>query len=141
MALPPRQGRQDDDAVAVHGERGHNVLEAAVGLQSADAGQNSLDSSARVGALAGPVPAGTADHKLVGLDLDLDECRLIGAVWRIGLSATAANARIRRRVDLLQALPRSCEAPQSRFSSDFFVSSELFSDARKPSIQAEGSTC
>ena len=55
-------------------------------------------------ALAGPAPARTADHALVGLDLDLDEGGFLGAVRRIGLPAPAADARIRRRVVLFGAL-------------------------------------
>ena len=55
-------------------------------------------------ALAGPAPARTADHTLVGLDLDLDEGGFPGAVRRIGLPAPSADARIRRRVVLFGAL-------------------------------------
>ena len=55
-------------------------------------------------ALAGPAPARTADHALVGLDLDLDEGGFLGAVRRIGLTAPSADARIRRRVVLFGAL-------------------------------------
>ena len=40
----------------------------------------------------------------MGLDLDLDEGGFLGAVRRIGLSAPAADARIRRRVVLFGAL-------------------------------------
>ena len=55
-------------------------------------------------ALAGPAPARTADHALVGLDLDLDEGGFLGAVRRIGLPAPSADARIGRRVVLFGAL-------------------------------------
>ena len=55
-------------------------------------------------AVAGPAPARSADHALVGLDLDLDEAGFLGAVRRIGLSAPCADARIGRRVALFGAL-------------------------------------
>ena len=55
-------------------------------------------------AAAGPAPARTADHTLVGLDVDLDERGDIGADRRIGLAATGAHTRLLRRVDLLLAL-------------------------------------
>ena len=55
-------------------------------------------------ALAGSAPARTADHPLVGLDLDLDEGGFLGAVRRIGLPAPSADARIRRRVVLFGTL-------------------------------------
>ena len=55
-------------------------------------------------ALAGPAPARTADHALVGLDLDLDEGGFLGAVRRIGLPAPSADAHIGRRVVLFGAL-------------------------------------
>ena len=49
-------------------------------------------------ALAGPAQTRAADHALVGLDLDLDEGRFLGAVGRVGLPAAGADARIRRRL-------------------------------------------
>ena len=55
-------------------------------------------------ARAAPTPARTADHALVGLDVDLDEGGFLGAVRRIGLPAVCADACIRRRVDLFAAL-------------------------------------
>ena len=55
-------------------------------------------------AVAGPAPARTADHALVGLDLDLDECRLIGAVGDIGLPATGTDACVLGRGEGLGAL-------------------------------------
>ena len=55
-------------------------------------------------AAASPAPARTADHTLVGLDVDLDERGDIGADRRIGLAATGAHARFLRQVDLLLAL-------------------------------------
>ena len=55
-------------------------------------------------ALAGPAPARTADHALVGLYLDLDEGGFLGAVRRIGLLAPSADARILRRIELFAAL-------------------------------------
>ena len=51
-----------------------------------------------------PAPARTADHTLVGLDLDLDEGGFLGAVRRIGLPAASADGRIGRRVELFGAL-------------------------------------
>ena len=61
----------------------------------------------RGGAIAGPAPAWTADHALMGLDLDLDEGGFFGAVRRIGLPAVCADACIRRRVDLFGSLLES----------------------------------
>ena len=62
------------------------------------------DFHGRRRARAGPAPARTADHPLVGLDLDLDEGGFLGAVRRIGLPAPSADARIRRRVVLFGTL-------------------------------------
>ena len=55
-------------------------------------------------ALAGPAPARTADHALVGLDLDLDEGGFVDTVGDIRLPATGAHTRLLRRFELFGAL-------------------------------------
>ena len=55
-------------------------------------------------ALARPAPSRTADHALVGLDLDLDEAGFLGSVRRIELAAARAGACIRRRVVFFETL-------------------------------------
>ena len=97
---------------AVHGAEAGTVLEQEAcpeagpverpGEQPRHRGRRHFHGRRR--ALAGPAPARTADHALVGLDLDLDEGGFLGAVRRIGLPAPAADARIRRRVVLFGAL-------------------------------------
>ena len=93
---------------AVHGAEAGTVLEQEAcpeagpverpGEQPRHRGRRHFHGRRR--ALAGPAPARTADHALVGLDLDLDEGGFLGAVRRIELPAPAADARIRRRVVL-----------------------------------------
>ena len=58
----------------------------------------------RGSAVAAPAQTRAADHALVGLDLDLDEGGLLGAVRRIGLPALCADACIRGRVELFGVL-------------------------------------
>ena len=97
---------------AVHGAEAGTVLEQKArpeagpversGEQPRHRGRRDFHGRRR--ALAGPAPARTADHALVGLDLDLDEGGFLGAVRRIGLPAPSADAHIGRRVVLFGAL-------------------------------------
>ena len=109
---PPTLGLPHPRGNAVHGAEAGTVLEQEAcpeagpverpGEQPRHRGGRHFHGRRR--ALAGPAPARTADHALVGLDLDLDEGGFLGAVRRIGLPAPAADARIRRRVVLFGAL-------------------------------------
>ena len=115
-AQRPRRDRQPlgghPRGNAVHGAEAGTVLEQEAcpeagpverpGEQPRHRGRRHFHGRRR--ALAGPAPARTADHALVGLDLDLDEGGFLGAVRRIELPAPAADARIRRRVVLFGAL-------------------------------------
>ena len=97
---------------AVHGAETGTVLEQEARPEAGPVGRCGEQARhrrrrhfhGRRRAVAGPAPARSADHALVGLDLDLDEAGFLGAVRRIALPAPCAHARIGRRVVLFGAL-------------------------------------